>query len=174
MPPDEAADLLADLTSEKTKEILESIEKDEAQDIQELLAHEEDTAGGLMTTQFIAYPPSTKSYNALEKFKIDAHSVETVYYIYITDEKEKLVGVTSLKDILLSSPGVPLSDIMETKFKAVTPEADQQVVAELISKYNLLAIPVTDENGELQGIVTIDDIIDILLPTSSRKKRRSV
>jgi Mg/Co/Ni transporter MgtE len=63
---------------------------------------------------------------------------------------------------------------METKFKAVTPEADQQVVAELISKYNLLAIPVTDENGELQGIVTIDDIIDILLPPSSRKRRRSV
>jgi magnesium transporter len=174
MPPDEAADLLADLTSEKTKEILESIEKDEAQDIQELLSHEEDTAGGLMTTQFIAYPPSTKSYDALEKFKLDAHGVETVYYIYVTDEKEKLVGVTSLKDILLSSPDVPLSDIMETKFKAVTPEADQQVVAELISKYNLLAIPVTDDNGELQGIVTIDDIIDILLPPSSRKRRRSV
>ncbi len=174
MPPDEAADLLADLTSDKAKEILESIEKDEAQDIQELLAHEEDTAGGLMTNQFIAYAPELKVQDAIEKFKIDAHSIETVYYIYTIDENEKLIGVTSLRDMLLSSPNVPLSEIMETKLKSVTPDTNQQVVAEIISKYNLLAIPVIDAEGGLLGIVTMDDIIDILLPPSSRKKRRSV
>jgi CBS domain-containing protein/sporulation protein YlmC with PRC-barrel domain len=174
MPPDEAADLLADLTSDKAKEILESIQKDGAQDIQELLAHEEDTAGGLMTNQFIAYPPELKVQDAIEKFKIDAHSIETVYYIYVVDKEERLVGVTSLREMLLASPNVPLSEIMETKLKTVTPEANQQVVAEIISKYNLLAIPVVDTGGRLLGIVTIDDIMDILLPPSSRKKRRSV
>lgn len=174
MPPDEAADLLSELESEKTKEILESIKKDEAEDIQELLAHEEDTAGGLMTTQFIAYPPELKVGDAIERFKIDAHGIETVYYIYVIDENKRLIGVTSLRDMLLSSPNVSLSDIMETKLKTVTPDADQHVVAEMISKYNLLAIPVIATGRELLGIVTIDDIMDILLPSPSRKKRRSV
>ncbi|MEF9426177.1 MAG: magnesium transporter MgtE, partial [Candidatus Mariimomonas ferrooxydans] len=82
MPPDEAADLLGDLSSEKARELLESIEKGEAQDIQELLGHEEDTAGGLMTNEFIAYTPELRIVDAIEKFKIDAHNVETVYYIY--------------------------------------------------------------------------------------------
>jgi CBS domain-containing protein/sporulation protein YlmC with PRC-barrel domain len=174
MPPDEAADLLGNLPSEKAKELLESIEKDEAQDIQELLGHEEDTAGGLMTNEFIAYGPELKVIDAIEKFKINAHDIETVYYIYIVDENYKLLGVTSLRDMLLSSPDTPLPEIMETKMKTVTPDTDQQTVAEIISKYNLLAIPVVDENGILLGIVTIDDIIDILLPPLSKKKRRKV
>ncbi|TNF52696.1 magnesium transporter [bacterium] len=174
MPPDEAADLLGDLPSEKAKELLESIEKREAQDIQELLSHEEDTAGGLMTNEFIAYPPELKIAEAIEKFKIDAHSVETVYYIYIIDEKERLKGVTSLRDMLLSAPDVPLSDVMETKLKTVAPDADQYDAAEIISKYNLFALPVVDEEGELLGIVTIDDIMDILLPPLSKKKRRKI
>lgn len=174
MPPDEAVDLLSELESEKTKEILESLKKDEAEEIQELLAHEEDTAGGLMTTQFIAYPPDLKVGEVIERFKIDAHGIETVYYVYVIDENKRLIGVTSLRDILLASPEVPLSSIMETKLKTVTPDQDEDVVAEMLSKYNLLAIPVIDSDGELLGIVTIDDIIDILVPSPSRKRRRSV
>ncbi|HDK17163.1 MAG TPA: magnesium transporter, partial [Nitrospirae bacterium] len=174
MPPDEAADLLGELPSEKAQELLESIEKGEAQDIQELLSHEEDTAGGLMTNEFIAYDPDLKAIDAIEKFKIDAHNVETVYYIYIVDEDEKLLGVTSLKDVLLSAPDEPLSEIMETKLKTVTPDTDQYDVAEIISKYNLLAIPVIDDDGVLLGMVTIDDIMDILLPPLSKRKRRRV
>ena len=173
MPPDEAADLIADLETDKAQELLESIEEEEAQDIQELLAHEEDTAGGLMTNQFIAYAPGLTVQEAFEKFRMDANEFETVYYIYIVED-EKLLGITTLKDMLLSSPQVPLSDIMEKKLKTVSPDEKHQVVAEIISKYNLLAIPVLHEDGELLGIITIDDVIDILLPPSSRKKRRSV
>jgi len=173
MPPDEAADLISDLESDKAKELLESIEKDEAQDIQELLAHEEDTAGGLMTTQFIAYPAELTIQEAIERLRIDSPDVETVYYIYVVKD-DKLIGIASLRDLILSSPSVHLSDIMETKLKSVSPDTNQQEVAELISKYNLLAIPVIDEEGNLLGIVTIDDIIDIFLPPASRKKRRSV
>jgi CBS domain-containing protein len=173
MPPDEAADLLADLETERAKEILESIEKEEAEDIQELLAHEEDTAGGLMTNEFIACSPGLTVQEAIEKFKMDAHDIETVYYIYIVED-EKLTGVTTLKDMLLASPNVTLSEITETKLKTVSPYTNQQVVAEIISKYNLLAIPVVNDDGGLLGIVTIDDIMDVLLPPSSRKRRRSV
>jgi CBS domain-containing protein/sporulation protein YlmC with PRC-barrel domain len=174
MPPDEAADILSDLPADKAKEILESIEKEEAEDIQELLSHEEDTAGGLMTNVFIAYPPETTVRKAIENFKRDAEVIESVYYIYVMDTNEKLIGVVSLRDMILADLDAKLSDIMATKLKTVTPETDEMEVAGIISKYNLLAIPVIDTEGFILGIVTIDDIIDRILPPAAKRKRRKV
>ncbi|MEC4675847.1 MAG: CBS domain-containing protein [Nitrospirota bacterium] len=174
MPPDEAADILSDLPAEKAQELLSNIEKEEAEDIQELLGHEEDTAGGLMTNKYIAYPPVMTVKEAAERFKVDAKEVETVYYIYVIDKDEKLIGVASLREMLLAEPDCILADIMETHIKTVMPGEDEMVVAAIISKYNLLALPVTDEEGYLHGIVTVDDIIDILLPPSAKKKRRKL
>jgi magnesium transporter len=174
MPPDEAADVLSDLPMDKVKEILESIEKEEAEDIQELLSHEEDTAGGLMTNEFVAYPPETTVKEALDKFRKDAEDVETVYYLYITDADEKLLGVVSLRELLLADFDSKLSDIMETKIKTVTPETDEVDVGEIVSKYNLVALPVVDTEGSLLGIVTVDDILDRILPPAAKRKRRKV
>jgi CBS domain-containing protein len=174
MPPDEAADVLSDLPMDKAKEILEHIEKEEAEDIQELLGHEEDTAGGLMTNEFIAYPPETSVKEAIEKFRKDAEEVETVYYIYVTDTEEKLIGVISLRELLLAPLDTKLSDIVETKLKTVTPDTDEVEVAEIISKYNLVAIPVVDNEGFMLGIVTVDDVIDRILPPAAKRKRRKV
>ncbi|MGQ9571020.1 MAG: magnesium transporter MgtE N-terminal domain-containing protein [Thermodesulfovibrionales bacterium] len=174
MPPDEAADIISDLPIDKAKEILESIEKEEAEDIQELLSHEEDTAGGLMTNEFIAYPPDTTVKEAMERLKKDAETIETVYYIYVIDTDEKLIGVISLRDLILAEQTARLADIMVTKLKTVTPEIDEMEVAELISKYNLVAIPVIDTEGYLLGIVTIDDIIDRIIPPTAKRKRRKV
>ena len=174
MPPDEAADILSDLPVDKAKEILESIEKEEAEDIQELLSHEEDTAGGLMTNVFIAYPPETTVRKAIENFKKDAEEIEIVYYIYVIDTEEKLMGVVSLRDLLLADLDTKLSDIMETKVKTVTPETDEMEVAEIISKYNLVALPVVDIEGFILGIVTVDDVLDRILPPSAKRKRRKV
>jgi magnesium transporter len=174
MPPDEAADVISDLPVDKAKEILEQIEKEEAEDIQELLSHEEDTAGGLMTNVFISYPPEITVKEAIEKFRKDAEEVETVYYIYITDTDEKLLGVISLRDLLLAPMDTKLSDLMSTKLKTVSPDTDETDVAEAISKYNLLAIPVIDPEGFMLGIVTIDDILDRILPPAAKQKRRKV
>jgi magnesium transporter len=174
MPPDEAADVLSDLPADKAKEILEHIEKEEAEDIQELLSHEEDTAGGLMTNEFISYPPGTTVKEAIEKFKKVAEEVETVYYIYVTDTEEKLIGVISLRELLLAPLDTKLSDIVETKLKTVTPDTDEVEVAEIISKYNLVAIPVVDNEGFMLGIVTVDDVIDRILPPAAKRKRRKV
>lgn len=162
MPPDDAVDMLSDLPVEKAKEILERVEKEEAEDINELLAHEEDSAGGLMTTEFISYPPNLSVKDAIELFKKDAGDIETVYYLYIVDDNEKLVGVVSLRELLLSDPEKKLAEIMETKLIKVSPHEDVEVVAELMSKYDLVAIPVVDEKGHLLGIVTIDDIMDVV------------
>ncbi len=174
MPPDEAADVLSDLPVDKAKEILEQIEQEEAEDIQELLSHEEDTAGGLMTNEFIAYPPGTTVKEALDRFRKDAEEVEPVYYIYVTDENEKLIGAVSLRELLLAGPDSNLSDIMETKVKAVTPETDEVEVGEIVSKYNLVALPVVDSGGSLLGIVTVDDILDRVLPTEAKRRRRKM
>jgi magnesium transporter len=109
-----------------------------------------------------------------DKFKAEAKEVETVYYIYVLDKNEKLMGVVSLREMLLAQPDCLLADIMETNIKAVLPGEDEMAVAAIISKYNLLAIPVVDAEGYMHGIVTVDDIIDILLPPVARKKRRKV
>ena len=174
MPPDEAADVLSDLPAEKAKEILEHIEKEEAEDIQELLGHEEDTAGGLMTNEFISYPPDITVREAIERFKRDAEEIETVYYLYVVDAQEKLEGVISLRELLLADPSLRLFEIMETKLKTVLPETDDMEVAEIVSKYNLVALPVVDDEGVLHGIVTFDDVIDLILPPAAKRKRRKV
>jgi magnesium transporter len=174
MPPDEAADILSELSPEKAKDILERIEKEEAEDIQELLGHEEDTAGGLMTNVFIACPPEMTVQEASERLKVQAREAETVYYIYVLDAEEKLIGIVSLREFLLAEQDCILADIMETNLKTVSPGDDEMDVAAIISKYNLLAIPVVDENGYMHGIVTVDDIIDILLPPAAKRKRRKV
>ncbi|MBA4371708.1 MAG: magnesium transporter MgtE [Thermodesulfovibrio sp.] len=174
MPPDEAADILSDLPTEKAKELLENIEKEEAEDIQELLEHDEDTAGGRMTNSYIAYAPHMTVQEASERFRVNAREVENVYYIYILDKEEKLIGVTSLKEMILAEPDCLLADIMETNLKTVSPGEDEMDAAAIISKYNLLALPVVDENGYMHGIITVDDIIDMLLPPAAKKKRRKV
>ncbi len=174
MPPDEAADLLGDLPAEKMKAILEKMTREDAEDIQELLEHEEDSAGGLMTNDFVAYPPEMTIADAISRFRDDATEIEAVYYIYVTDPDERLLGVLSLKELLLADPSVRLEDIMVTNIKAVQPDDDESVVAAAISKYNLVAIPVLDDEGVLLGIVTVDDIIDRILPPKAKRKRKKV
>jgi len=174
MEPDEAADLLAGLPQEKMRLFLEMLEPEIAEDIQKLLEHEEDTAGGLMTSDYIAYPEDTTVKEAMERFKKDAEDIETVYYIYVIDQNQKLVGVLSLRELLLAEPEAKLKDIMVTDLKTVAPDVDASVVAAAISKYDLVAIPVVDSEGILLGIVTVDDIIDRILPPKARRKQKKV
>lgn len=174
MPPDEAADVLGDLPEAKAQELINLMEKDEAEDVQELLEHEEDTAGGLMTTEYLAFPPDMTVDDAIRELRLEAPDVETVYYLYITDDQERLLGVLSLKNLIMARPETLLQDIMRSPIKTLPLDAEQKDVAEFISKYNLLAAPVVDENNTLRGIVTVDDVVDFLLPPASRKKRRKL
>ncbi len=172
MPPDEAADVLGDLPEAKAQELINLMEKEEAEDVQELLEHEEDTAGGLMTTEYLSFPPDMTVDEAIKELRLEAPNVETIYYLYIVDQEEHLIGVLSLKNLILAVPQTLLSDIMKTPPKTVPLEAQEKDVAEFVSKYNLLAAPVVDESMVMRGIVTVDDVVDFLLPPASRKKRR--
>ncbi len=172
MPPDEAADVLGDLPEAKAQELINLMEKEEAEDVQELLEHEEDTAGGLMTTEYLAFAPDMTVEEAIKELRLEAPNVETIYYLYILDNEERIIGVLSLKNLILAASQTLLRDIMTTPAKTISLETGEKDVAEFISKYNLLAAPVVDENGVMHGIVTVDDVVDFLLPTASRKKRR--
>jgi Mg/Co/Ni transporter MgtE len=176
MSPDDAVDTLSDLHKSKIGEILDTLQRDDAENIRELLGHAEDTAGGLMTTEFLSYYPDTKVIEVIQSFKVDAKDVETIYYIYVVDceVEDKLLGVISLKELLLSDSELLLSDCMNTNIKCLKPDDDEDTVAAMISKYNLVAIPVVDDDGIMLGIVTADDIIDWILPTSARKKRKKI
>lgn len=174
MTPDDAADVLIELPPEKAKAIIEELDQQSAKDVQELLGHEKDTAGGLMTNEFIAYGEAMTVSEVIERFRQDAPEIETLYYIYVTNAEDRLTGVVSLKELLLSAPTLTLGEIMEKKLKQVSPEEDEKEVARIISKYNLVALPVTDDDGSLLGVVTVDDIMERVMPFSGKKWRRGV
>lgn len=174
MGPDEAADIINNLSPEHAKEILENIEQEDAEDIQELLSHESDTAGGLMTNEYISYPPEATVREVIEGFRKEAEEIESVYYIYVIDSEERLLGVTSLRELILAEPEAKLGSIMETNIKTVRPDEDEMQVAAVISKYNLVALPVVDCDTCMLGVITVDDIVELLIPRQARRKRRSV
>jgi Mg/Co/Ni transporter MgtE len=170
MSPDDAADLLGDLPTDRAEAILKLMEPDESEDIKELLEYPEDTAGGIMTNEFIAVNKEQTAQQALDEVRKAAKSVEGIYYIYVTSDSDDLVGVASLREILVAPADKRLSALMHTHIITADVREDQHEVARKIAKYNLLALPVVEKESKLKGIVTVDDAIDIVLPTAWKKK----
>ncbi len=170
MAPDDAADLLAELPENRSKEILKLMEVEEAADVRKLLTYNEDTAGGIMTTEFVAVPPDVTAEKAISLLREAWQEAETIFYVYVTDKKGKLEGVFSLKDLILAQPGTHVSDIMHRRIVSVKLTESQDKVAQVVAKYNLLAVPVIDNNRKLHGIVTADDALDKIIPTSWKKR----
>jgi CBS domain-containing protein/sporulation protein YlmC with PRC-barrel domain len=171
MAPDEAADVLGDLPEEKAQELLELMDDDEAEDIQELMEHEEDTAGGLMNSEYLHISPDLTVEDTLREVRLLAPEIETVYYIYVLDGDGVPQGVVSLRDLLINPPSTPISEIMTTNLKTVRVDAEPDDILEIIAKYNLIAVPVLDEDCRMAGIVTVDDILEMFLPTALRRRR---
>jgi len=170
MEPDEAADLLAELPKERSRDLLALMEKEDADDVRMLLAYPEESAGGIMTTEYAAVPPDNTAEQALQILRETADEAETVFYIYVTDDQEHLVGVISLKALVFARPEALVRDFMQTRLITVLPLDEQNEVAQVISKYDLLAVPVVDEEDRLIGIVTADDALDKIIPTAWKKR----
>jgi len=170
MSPDDAADLVADLSDETREEILALMERDEADELGELLAYPEDTAGGMMTTEFVAVPAALTCAQAIDRLRDLEPDAETIYYVYVTDDEERLVGVLSLRDLIVAKPATPIAEVMIPEPVTVGVLADEDEVAEVVAHYNLLAVPVVDASGHLVGIVTVDDAMDAILPDAWRKR----
>ncbi len=163
MVPDDAADLLADLSEERADDLLQLMEAEGAADVKHLLSYPEDSAGGMMTTEFVALPNNLTADQAIARLRDESPDAETIYYVYVTDETGRLVGVLGLRRLIVAPPEAPISGLMVGDVVSVSPEADREEIASLIAKYNLLALPVVDKDGRILGIVTVDDAIDALL-----------
>lgn len=162
MAADERADLVQRLDEKVREEILPLVVKAEREDIRRLLSYAEGTAGAAMTTDYATIRPHLTISQALNQLRQQAPGRETIYYIYVVDNRQRLLGVVSLKDLILGTPQQRIEEIMNPDVIAVSVDDDQEHVAREIEKYDLIAIPVTESSGALVGIVTHDDAIDIL------------
>jgi CBS domain-containing protein len=172
MSPDEAADVLGDLPEEKAEELLGRMEGPEQEDVAELLPYDDDTAGGLMTTEFIHVPRSLSVGEAIARLREMAETPNMIYYFYVVAEEGswKLDGVIALRSLILADPSARLDEVMRHEFQTAHPDDSARDVAHRIAEYNLLALPVVDESGEILGIVTVDDAMEILLPKGWRSR----
>ena len=162
MPPDEAADILSLLSRDKAERLLNIMGLREAETIRYLLGYEEDTAGGRMTTEFLAIPSTYTASQTISYLRDKAPDAETLYYIYVEDDEERLKGVVSLRDLLTAPQRERVEEFMDRDVISVNVAEDQEVVADIMSRYNFLALPVVDDTNTIKGIITVDDMIDVI------------
>jgi magnesium transporter len=161
MPTDDVADLVGKLPEEKSDAVLEKMKKEGSEEVEDLLRFENDTAGGIMTPDFIALGEDVTAKEAIESLQKEYLDVEMPFYLYAVDEYGKLVGVSSLRQLVVVPPHTPLKTFMTTDVFSVKTDMDQEEVAKIVARYDILAVPVVDETNRLMGIVTVDDVIDI-------------
>lgn len=162
MSPDDIADILGSLDFNKSKELLNNMKRSDANKLRELLGYKDDTAGGLMTTRFMAFKSNLKVKEVMEKIKIIAPKTEYIETVFVLDQKKELIGEVDLRDILISESDIVIEELMNDNIVFVNSFDDQEKVAQLASKYGLKVIPVVNNKRNLLGIITVDDIIDVI------------
>jgi Mg/Co/Ni transporter MgtE len=147
------------------------MEVEERADVAELMSYEHDTAGGLMTTEFVTFPKNLTVGEAIVELRQMAETPNMIYYLYVVEEENswRLAGLVTLRTLILVDPTYTLEQVMRTEFQFAHPQDSAGEVAQTISEYNLLALPVIDDEGEIAGIVTVDDAMEILLPKNLNK-----
>jgi len=161
MPTDDVADIIGRLPAETSDAILEKMKNEGSEEVEGLLRYGDDTAGGIMVPEFIALKQDVTARQAIESLQKEYQDVEMPFYLYVVDEFGHLVGVSSLRQLVVVPPERPLKAFMTTDVISVQTELDQEEVAKLVARYDILAVPVVDESNKLVGIVTVDDVIDI-------------
>ena len=161
MESDDAADLLGHVPDELAQQILGGLNQDELQEVEELMSYPEDSAGGLMSSEFLTINEALSVQESIEKIQTMDEDLIS-FYIYVVNDSSRLVGVLSLKQLLLSRPQDALTDVMSTDVISVDLATNQTEVARVVEKYDFLSLPVVDENQELVGVITVDDVIDVI------------
>ena len=166
MSPDDAVDVLGEMDEGKAKELFDLMEDEEKADVAELMPFDKDTAGGLMTTEFIVFPKDLTVGETIARLREMAETPNMIYYLYVVEEEDswKISGVISLRSLILANPSFQLAEVMREKFQFAHPNDSAEDAAQTIAEYNLLALPIIDDLGEIAGIVTVDDAMEILLP----------
>jgi magnesium transporter len=161
MPPDDAADLLGDLPEEHSEKVLQLMEGEEVEEVRELLAHPEDTGGGLMTSRLVAVRADMSVASAISHLR-ELTDEEHIFYVYVVDEEERLLGTAPIKRLLLASRDTLISELTKRECISVRADMDQEEIAKLFADYDLVALPVVDDQGRLVGQVTVDDVVDVI------------
>ncbi|MGL4912693.1 MAG: magnesium transporter [Romboutsia sp.] len=162
MSLDDMADILSQLKEDEREEIMELLSQEDADDVKELLIYEEESTGGIMTTGYIEINKDMTAKQAVKHMRENAQDAETIYYIYVVDNDERLVGVLSLRELITARDASIVEDLMSENIISVYVDEDREEAVRLVSKYNLIAIPVIDRYQKLKGIITVDDIIDVM------------
>ena len=172
MSPDDAVDVLDEMDDEKARALFDLMEPDEKADVAELMRFEPDTAGGLMTTEFLVFPKDLTVGETIAGLRQMAETPNMIYYLYVVEEAGswKICGLISLRSLILADPTFKLADVMRSEFRFAHPSESAEDVAQTISEYNLLALPVIDDEGDIAGIVTVDDAMEILLPKNLQRR----
>jgi magnesium transporter len=157
---DDAADILGELDPTRQEQILSAVE--DRTEVDQLLRYDEETAGGRMTTHMVTVPDTATTEQALEAIRRQAEEVEDFYQVFVVDASRRLVGILPFKDLVISKPDRPVRDFMADADIFVTPDLDQEEVARLMARYNLPSVPVVNDQGQLLGRVTFDDVIDVV------------
>jgi magnesium transporter len=164
----EAADLLGDLPKDRAEGILKEMEKDTADDMKELLAHPEENAGGLMTTSFLSFGPAVTAGEAMDKIRLEAEDMDLIYYLYVLDAEEHILGVLTLRDLLVAPPATILSELMDTRVVSVNIEEKKDQIADDFAKYGIMAMPVVDDESRLKGIILFKNLLEVVAPKLGR------
>lgn len=171
MDPDDAADIIRDLPYEKAETLLRLMGVEDAMEIRRLLGYKDDTAGGMMTTQFVSMSEDDTVQDTIETLRALDEDFPSVHYVYVLEEgTEKLVGVLSMRTLVLAQPDALLKDIMYTDIVTVSPDEDEEEVASDIARYDMVALPVVDEGGYMLGLVTVDDAMDVIEDSAENEK----
>ena len=172
MSPDDAVDVLDEMDDEKAQELFDLMEDEEKADVAELMPYANDTAGGLMTTEFVVFPRYLTVGETIARLREMAETPNMIYYLYVVEEEDswKICGLISLRSLILADPTRRLEEVMRSEFRFVDPSVPADEVAQTIAEYNLLALPVVDDEGDLAGIVTVDDAMEILLPKTFQRR----
>jgi magnesium transporter len=158
----EAADLLGELPKDKAEGILNEMEKDFAEDVKELLIHPDEEAGGLMTTSFLRFQPSMTAREVLEIIRREGEEMEFIYYLFIIDGQDRLLGIVSLREILIADEGTRMADIMDTRVVSVHLKEEEDNIVECFTKYGIMAIPVVDDQNKLKGVILYKNLLELV------------
>jgi magnesium transporter len=172
MPADEVADILDELEDDKAEMLLEEMDKESSQEVRELLEYEDDHVGSIMTTDFLSFSATWTVAEVLVELRAKKPEAAELYNMFVTESNDELIGTFNLRDLVVSEPNVSVSQIMKSEPVHLYDDQKVGAIAEIISKYNLLAIPVVDDYNQLQGMVVIDDVVEDLISERRTKKRK--
>lgn len=171
MPADEAADILDELEDEKAEILLKEMDLESSQEVRELLEYDDDLVGSIMTTDYLSFSASKTVEEILQELRLKKPEASELYNLFVTETNDELIGTFNLRDLVLAEPKLSVSQIMKSEPVSLFDDQKTRAIAEIVSKYNLLAVPVVDRNNLLQGMVVVDDVVEDLINERRTKKR---